>query len=68
MDTNAPDSMSISSALSASQIPQLTPSGRLRQGYEYQDVQAIDLLIEWLEHNDRYQWVKLEDDDSGFFR
>lgn len=48
------------------EVTTLTPSGRLRQGYEYQDVQAQHVLVQWLEHSARYQWVQLEADDSGF--
>lgn len=67
MGSNNQDGKPISPDVSASRLPRLTPSGRLRQGYEYQDVQAIYLLVDWLGDNKRYQWVKLEnDDDSGF--
>lgn len=44
----------------------LTASGARRRGDEYQDVQALDLLVRWLENYDHYQWVKLEADTSGF--
>jgi energy-coupling factor transporter ATP-binding protein EcfA2 len=48
------------------QILKLTASGARRQGDEYQDVQALDTLVAWLENNGLYQWVKLEADESGF--
>jgi hypothetical protein len=67
MDNNNQDAVPTSPEVSAFRLPRLTPSGRLRQGYEYQDVQAISLLVDWLADNNRYRWVKLEnDDDSGF--
>lgn len=48
------------------QIPRLTPSGARRLGDEYQDVQALSLLVEWLGHTDWYQWLQLEASASGF--
>jgi hypothetical protein len=48
------------------QILLLTASGARRQGDQYQDVQALDTLVAWLENNGLYQWVKLEADESGF--
>jgi hypothetical protein len=55
-----------SSKPSNPQIRRLTASGARRQGDEYQDVQALDTLVAWLENNGLYQWVKLEADESGF--
>jgi hypothetical protein len=66
MDNSNQGTSHISSTHSSIQIPRLTRSGTRRQGDEYQDVQALNLLVEWLEHSDWYQWVKLEDSDSGF--
>jgi hypothetical protein len=43
-----------------------TPSGVRRAGDDYQDVVALDLLVEMLEHPDRYEWVRVEADDAGF--
>lgn len=37
-----------------------------RLGDEYQDIQSLDILVEWLENNDRYQWVELEADARGY--
>src|SRR6201999_4251770 len=53
-------------ASQTTQIPRLTPSGARRLGDEYQDVQALSLLIEWLGHTDWYQWLQLEASASGF--
>ena len=43
-----------------------TRSGTRRSGDDYQDLVALDLLVEMLEHPDRYQWVRVEADDAGF--
>jgi hypothetical protein len=43
-----------------------TRSGTRRSGDEYQDVQAISKIIEWLKNVDRYQWMRLEADKSGY--
>src|SRR5690242_8404765 len=43
----------------------LTRSGARRLGDNYQDLIGIDILLEWLEHADRYKWVRLEADDAG---
>src|SRR5205823_868378 len=40
-------------------------SGTRRLGDDYQDVVALDVLIDWLEHSDRYRWVRVEADDFG---
>lgn len=45
---------------------QYTRSGVRRAGDDYQDIVALELLIEWLEHPERYQWVRVEADDAGF--
>jgi hypothetical protein len=45
---------------------QFTRSGVRRAGDDYQDIIALALLVEWLEHPDRYTWVRVEADDSGF--
>jgi hypothetical protein len=66
MDINNKDGISSSSAASGPLKPRLTSSGARRQGDEYQDVQALELLVEWLEHTDRYQWAQLEASKSGF--
>jgi hypothetical protein len=50
---------------SRTQGSELTRSGARRLGDEYQDAVALDILVDWLEHSDRYRWVRVEDDDSG---
>jgi hypothetical protein len=48
-----------------------TPPGRFtrtgirRSGDDYQDLCALELLVEMLEHPSRYQWVKVEADEAG---
>ena len=41
----------------------LKRSGTRRLGNDYQDAFALDVLIDWLEHSDRYRWVRVEADD-----
>ena len=43
-----------------------TASGVRRAGDDYQDIIALDLLVEMLEHPDRYAWARVEADDAGF--
>ncbi len=43
----------------------LTRSGAGRLGDEYQDLIALELLIDWLEHSERYCWLRLEADEAG---
>ena len=43
-----------------------TPTGARRSGDDYQDVVALDVFLEWLEHPERFKRIKLEADDSGF--
>ncbi|MGA2145645.1 MAG: ATP-binding protein [Bryobacteraceae bacterium] len=43
-----------------------TRTGVRRAGDDYQDIIALDLLVEWLEHPERYRWVRVEADDAGF--
>lgn len=45
---------------------QYTRSGVRRAGDDYQDIIALVLLVEWLEHPERYTWVRVEADDFGF--
>lgn len=40
-------------------------TGARRSGDDYQDLLALEVLVEWLEHPDRYQWVCVEADDAG---
>jgi len=44
----------------------LTRTGSIREGFEYQDLYGVAVLIEWLEHPERYEWVAFEEDDFGF--
>lgn len=44
----------------------LTPSGARRRGDEYQDFIGLEVLVDWLGHSDRYQWVKFEADGAGY--
>ncbi len=43
----------------------ITRSGARRLGDDYQDLIALDVLVDWLEHSERYEWVQVEADDSG---
>jgi hypothetical protein len=43
-----------------------TASGVRRSGDYYQDIIALDILVEMLEHPDRFQWARVEADDAGF--
>ncbi len=45
---------------------EFTRTGARRSGDDYQDIVAIDIFVEWLEHPERFQRVKLEDDESGY--
>jgi len=40
-------------------------SGTRRLGDDYQDMVALEWLVEMLEHPDRYEWVRVEADDAG---
>lgn len=42
-----------------------TASGVRRYGDDYQDAIALELLVEFLEHPSRYEWVRVEADDKG---
>jgi hypothetical protein len=43
-----------------------TRSGTRRLGDDYQDLIACEVLIDWLEHSERYAWVRVEADDAKF--
>ena len=43
----------------------ITRSGARRLGDDYQDIVALEMLIDWLEHSDRYEWVQVEADGAG---
>ncbi|WP_437953421.1 ATP-binding protein [Sorangium sp. So ce296] len=42
-----------------------TASGARRTGDQYQDLQSAEVLIEWLEQQDAYHWVRLETMDGS---
>lgn len=44
----------------------LTPSGPRRLGDEYQDVQALDRMVEWLEKHEAFDWLKIEAGEKSF--
>ncbi len=43
----------------------ITRSGARRLGDEYQDLIALEVLVDWLEHSERYEWVQVEADGAG---
>ncbi len=43
-----------------------TRSGTRRLGDDYQDLVACKVLVDWLEHPDRYIWVRVEADEAKF--
>lgn len=40
--------------------------GLLRAGFQYQDLIAIEILIDFYRHSDRYQWVQIDAEDQSF--
>lgn len=44
----------------------ITRVGAQRLGHDYQDLVALDVLVDWLGHSDRYQWIKVEADEAGY--
>lgn len=42
-----------------------TRTGARRAGDDYQDIVALEILVELLEHPTRYQWIRVEADDAG---
>jgi hypothetical protein len=42
-----------------------TRSGVRRSGDYYQDIIALDELVEMLLHPERYKWIRVEADDAG---
>lgn len=42
-----------------------TRSGARRSGDDYQDLVALDMIVEFLEHPERYRWIRVEADDAG---
>ena len=43
-----------------------TRTGARRAGDYYQDIIALDELVEMLKHPKRYKWIRVEADDAGF--
>jgi hypothetical protein len=43
-----------------------TRSGARRIGDDYQDVVALELIVEMMEHPDRYEWIEVESSDAAF--
>jgi NACHT C-terminal Alpha/Beta 2 len=43
----------------------LNRSGARRGGDHYQDLFALEVLIDWVRHPSRYQWIELEADQAG---
>ena len=43
----------------------ITRSGTRRLGDEYQDAVAVNLLVDWLRHRERYVWIRFEADEAG---
>jgi len=46
-------------------LGRFTRTGIRRSGDDYQDLCALELLVEMLEHPTRYKWVKVEADEAG---
>ena len=42
------------------------PSGSIRAGFAYQDLVAVEILIDFLRDRDRYEWVQVEAVEKGF--
>ena len=42
-----------------------TRTGARRSGDDYQDITALEVMVEMLEHPDRYEWIQVEADDYG---
>jgi len=47
-------------------IGSVTRSGARRRGDDYQDIVALELLVDWLGHSERYEWVIFESDEAGY--
>jgi hypothetical protein len=43
----------------------ITRSGTRRLGDDYQDLIALDVMVDWLEHSHYYKWIRVEADDAG---
>jgi hypothetical protein len=52
--------------VAGSRKSKFTRTGVRRAGDDYQDVVALDLLVEWLEHPNRYDVIRVEADDRGY--
>jgi len=40
-------------------------AGIARSGFNYQDLIALELMVDFLEHQKRFEWILLEADDAG---
>lgn len=45
---------------------EFTRTGARRSGDDYQDIIALDELVEMLKHPERYKWIRVEADDAGY--
>ena len=43
-----------------------TRSGTRRLGDDYRDFIAHKLFVDWLEHSDRYSWIRVEADEAKY--
>lgn len=43
-----------------------TRIGTIRAGVDYQDLVALNLVVQMLEHPDRYYWISVEADEAGY--
>jgi hypothetical protein len=41
-------------------------TGARRAGDDYQDLMALEVFVDFLEHPKMYQWIRVEADDAGF--
>lgn len=48
-----------------SRSQRITRVGARRRGDDYQDLVALEVLVDWLGHSNRYNWVKVEADEFG---
>ena len=47
-------------------LSSITRTGARRRGDDYQDIVALDLVVEMMEHPERYQWIRVEATEMGF--
>lgn len=41
-------------------------TGIRRSGDDYQDIIALETMVDFLEHREKYRWIRVEADDKGF--